>query len=314
MYFRFFILVFSLFLCLSCKNNDPNKEHLIDLHQKNIIPDGTYVADRYEDRNDGYDWVGVEITSITDTIIKVSIRSRADLKRPTCTLHCLAIKIDDSIYQSIKTTLPVQFKFNKSTLSIFSKSPQDLAYFCSGGASIEGSYRMIERNLDAAQVDPRVYSKYLHSERVNFEINVTSKNEAKVLKVIPMGLSKDNSIYTQSLDMEIVNTQITDLDQDGAPELIIQLQNFETHKSDLIVFTTNHKKSMSLVNFPVNEFNLKNGAYKGYDTYEIEKGRLKRSFPIFQDGKQTNNKHLIIYKLIPGEAMPQLKVDLEQTM
>ncbi|WBL23533.1 hypothetical protein [Zunongwangia sp. HRR-M8] len=314
MYFRIIIMVLSFILLIRCK--DTNEEQKDRIYQKSnsIIPDGSYVSNRYEDRNEGYDWVGVEVVSLDDTLIKISIRSRADLKRPTCTLHCIARKLNDTVYQSVETTIPVRFKFTKQDLSIYSSSPQELAYFCSGGASIEGKYRKILETLDTSQVDTRLYSKYLHSDGINFEITMQQDDSLKILSVKPAGLSKDNSTYTQQIDKDIVSVRALDLNDDDSPELLIVLKDFNSQKSTILAFTTNQKKSMSTINFEATDFYLYKGYYSGYDTYEIEKGKLVRKFPVFENGEPSNYQQIITYKLEPGEAMPQFKIYSERSV
>ncbi|MDN3594681.1 hypothetical protein [Zunongwangia endophytica] len=309
--FLFFINCF-----VYCKNNNSNQiDHQDSISNNNSFdPDGTYVNSDYEDRNEGKDWVGIEVTSLEDKLISLSIRSRADLKRPTCTLHCLAKKKNDSTYVAIETDLPIQFMFTRDRLFVSSKTSEGLAYFCSGGASIGGDYRYIKGSLDTAQVDPRIFSKYLHREGINFEISVEIIDDKKILQVTPMGLAKDNSTFYKSLDMNIVSAQTTDLNNDKDPELVIILKNFKTKKSKVLVFTTNHKKSMSLVNFPYNSFKLDEGNYRGNDIYDIKNNKLIRSFPIFKNGKITGNEYKIIYKLVPGEAMAQFKIESQQTI
>ena len=304
------ILLCVLSGLLGCKHS--KEKQIITPKMVSINPEGTYTSDQYENRDKGFDWVGIEVFSIDDTLIKVSLRSRADLKRPTCTLHCIARKLNDSVYESVETTIPVRFNFSKQEVSIYSSSRQELAYFCSGGASIQGDYRKIYEPIDTSQVDPRLYSKYIHSDGISFEITLKLLDSLKILTVIPAGLSKDNSTYTQQIDKEIVSAKALDLNNDDAPELLIVLKDFKTQESTILAFTTNQKNSMSTINFPANEFHLKKGYYSGYDTYEIESGKLVRKFPVFENGEASDYQQIITYTLKPGEAMPQFKIDSER--
>lgn len=46
---------------------------------------GSYADDSYSKRNEGYDWVGVTISALNDSSANIAVRSRTDIKKPTCT-------------------------------------------------------------------------------------------------------------------------------------------------------------------------------------------------------------------------------------
>lgn len=117
---------------------------------------GNYVTADYDKRSEGYDWVGVMVQNQTDSTITIQIRSRADRKKPTCTLDTEAKRIKDGVYQASLQGKKVLFTFNDSSLTINPESSTDeaiLHFYCSGGASIAGSYAKTMTTLDSTQLE-----------------------------------------------------------------------------------------------------------------------------------------------------------------
>lgn len=117
---------------------------------------GNYVTADYDKRSEGYDWVGVMVQNRNDSTVAIQVRSRADRKKPTCTLDTEANKVKDGVYQASLQGKKVIFTFNDSTLTIDPEAPQDeaiLHFYCSGGASIAGNYKKIMTPLDSTQLE-----------------------------------------------------------------------------------------------------------------------------------------------------------------
>lgn len=109
---------------------------------------GEYVSDGYAQRAEGYDWTRVTISAAGDERISVKVRSRSDIKKPTCTFDGSATLMGQDIAHGIifetkanDSTTFLQFKADK--LVIDSKDKNALYYFCSGGASLAGEYQKI---------------------------------------------------------------------------------------------------------------------------------------------------------------------------
>jgi hypothetical protein len=76
------------------------------------------------------------------------------------------------------------------------------------------------------------------------------------------------------------------------------------------VFSGNKNKSMSMVNLPDFTSDAKNAAgYNGHDEFAFVEGTFTRRFPLYENGKPLNKTRQFQYKLKPGEAMKQLKLD-----
>lgn len=118
---------------------------------------GEYVSADYANRSDGYDWMAVRMVKIEEKKIAVSVRSRHDIKKPTCTFDAYAQKTDAQTYTAMANGQPVTLTTTPQALTISSPQPEGvspLAYFCSGGASLEGRYEKLQGTLDQRQLDP----------------------------------------------------------------------------------------------------------------------------------------------------------------
>lgn len=115
---------------------------------------GDYVTEGYSQRAEGYDWSVVSIYALSDSTSNITVRSRADIKEPTC-------KFDGIGYVSASgdtlTTLyddgKIYFTLSGNTLHITSDTPNLLSFFCSGGGSLRGDYVKLNEKLDAKQLE-----------------------------------------------------------------------------------------------------------------------------------------------------------------
>lgn len=115
---------------------------------------GDYVSQGYSQRAEGYDWSVVSIKALSDSTSNITVRSRADIKEPTC-------KFDGIGYVSASgdtlTTLyddgKIYFTLAEDTLQISSDTPQLLSFFCSGGGSLRGDYVKLHDKLDGKQLE-----------------------------------------------------------------------------------------------------------------------------------------------------------------
>ncbi|QBQ39932.1 hypothetical protein E2P86_01695 [Sphingobacterium psychroaquaticum] len=105
---------------------------------------GNYVSEGYQNRSKGYDWVGISVETTTDSTISVYVHSRTDVKKPTCTLDPTPAKrVKANVYQALLQEKPVLFTFSDTSVTISPLNQQDegiLHYYCSGGATLAGSY------------------------------------------------------------------------------------------------------------------------------------------------------------------------------
>lgn len=130
----------------SAKKAAQQQAETVVVDEKVLMVDGAYVSEGYTQREEGYDWVKVMVTSTAADEITIAVRSREDIKKPTCTLDAVAKKIGDQIYLAELEGKKVKFTFTDKSLAIEAKDEADnniLYYFCSGGASLRGTYEKV---------------------------------------------------------------------------------------------------------------------------------------------------------------------------
>jgi len=106
----------------------------------------TFVSAGYETKEEGSDWVKIELKSLEQDQVAILVTSREDIKKPTCSLETVAIKLNDHTYQALLQEVQVNFTIEEGKLIIDTVNESDrgvLSYYCSGGASLVGSYNAI---------------------------------------------------------------------------------------------------------------------------------------------------------------------------
>ncbi len=280
---------------------------------------GNYVDDSYNKRGEGFDWVAVSVKQNGDKSISVSVRSRADKKRPTCTFDTKAFKKDKNSYVALYEGKKIIFDFSEYNLTISTENQEDsslLNFYCNGGATIAGTYKKIKGNLDAKQIDLTSYFKVLNLQGIGFNISSIENKGQNKLTIFTFGLSEQD--YLESFDLEgeqVINAEVEDLNSDGSPELFVYTQsNGSESYGNVYAFSVNNKKSMSQVYFqPIAENDKINRGYRGHDEFSVVENTLARRFPIYKEGDSnatpTGGIRQISYKLIDGEAARKLVVD-----
>lgn len=157
----FSVILFLTFI--SCHSNADKKESettadntIITATPVSADRSGNYVSADYANRAKGFDWVAIVIKNISGDSVAISVRSRADKKKPTCTFDAVAHKQNDSTYLAVAQGKNILFTFNNNELVIATENTADsgvLNYFCSGGGSLSGSYTKINEPLDESQID-----------------------------------------------------------------------------------------------------------------------------------------------------------------
>lgn len=159
MLFRFSIV--SIFLCaafFACNSNRSRVKEKTDSIPSASLKDtlsssyvGNYVTADYAQRAKGYDWVSVSISPLQENKIQIRVRSRADIKKPTCTLDAEAQKVESNVYRTNLSGSNVLFEFKNDQLIISAaddKNASALYFYCSGGTTLAGSYLKTQLPLD----------------------------------------------------------------------------------------------------------------------------------------------------------------------
>ena len=160
---------------------------------------GHYASKSYEMRDQGYDWVSVSILPMNKHQARVSVRSRADRKKPTCTFDALVNITNDSMLVYHDNSFSIFFRLSEDGLTIDAdtKDNQDrLSYYCSGGGNLAGNYIKIESVPDPDQMDQTAYVKTLTWGDIFVEI----RDLKDTLTITPNGLEVDNRPVKHTTD------------------------------------------------------------------------------------------------------------------
>ncbi len=314
------LLCVSIVACKDTKGNHIQNDNKAEQTAKKISTIyGNYVDDSYYKRAEGFDWVAISVKQNGDKLISVSIRSRADKKRPTCTFDAKAYKKGKNSYETVQDGKKIIFDFTEGNMAISTKNQEDsyiLNFFCNGGATIAGTYKKINESLDSKQIDLTSFSKVLNLQGVGFNISSIKKNGKKTLAIFTFGLKEREYNETFNIEGEqVIHAEVEDLNSDGSPELFVYTQSVGSGSyGNVYAFSVNNKKSMSQVYFqPTAENNKINKGYMGHDAFSIVENSLAQRFPIYKEGdvnaKPTGGTRQVSYKLIDGEAMRKLVID-----
>lgn len=260
---------------------------------------GTYVTDSYAQRGEGYDWVGVRVKDAGDGQFRISVRSRADMKNPTCTFDGRVFPEDEDTYFTVLEGKKVLFDFSNGTLTIrpeTGEGNQVLRFRCSGGATLAGTYTKIDGDLDPGQADPTTFMKYLTLQGISFNVSAVEKEGLQEVTIRSMGLEiSDKDPIVMSVPGEILDAGIEDLNSDGYPEVVVFSRN--GNRGNVQGISVNRGKSMSMFYFPPPEHNpeLMEGV-KGMDEFSLVETYLLQRFPI--EGGKTRQ---VVYELVEGE-------------
>ena len=112
-----------------------------------------YATADYDKRVQGYDWVGVMVRADGDRQIDIKVRSRSDIKKPTCHFDGKATLMGQdtahgTIFQAKVNGSTAFFQFKDDSLIIDSPDKYALNYFCSGGGSLAGEYKKLAEGLE----------------------------------------------------------------------------------------------------------------------------------------------------------------------
>lgn len=318
--FSIIIIWFILFFVTGCTDNkekdaSKNVQELEEFSNKNIF--GNYVSSDYNKRNEGYDWISVNVTQKSLNSIGIKIRSRADKKKPTCTFDAIAYLSSNNEYKALEQGKTILINFDNNSLRITPEKESDIGlfdFYCSGGGSFVGSYTKINETLDRSQIDPTIFSKYLELQGISFYISSIERDNATLLTVTPSGLEIVNRPETTKVYGIVTEAEVEDMNADGSPEVLVYVHSKGSGTyGDVIAYSVNNRKSMSRIYFqPVTENDEINPGYMGHDQFSLVENYLVQRFPIYKktdtNANPTGGIRQITYKLVDGEASRRFEV------
>ncbi len=270
---------------------------------------GNYVNDDYNKKDNGHDWVAIMIKPIDDYRTKITIRSRGDKKRGTCTFDAIGNASSNSTLKVLENGINILFTFNKEGVSI-STDPETEEYalhsFCNGGASLSGTYAKFEGDLDTTQIDKIEYSRSLSYNDVFYLIEENNG----VITITPRGIDIAPSKISD-VKGEITNVEIDDLNNDTFPEILVYTTSGTDAKGEVFGFSVNDEKSISIIKVSkIAEHEDANIGYNGHDEFAMVEGTFIQRFPIYENNTLTGKSRQIQYKLEDSDSiLKQLVVD-----
>ncbi|WP_299779540.1 hypothetical protein [uncultured Formosa sp.] len=270
---------------------------------------GNYVNSGYKKKEDGHDWVAIIIKPIDEYRAKIIIRSRGDKKRGTCTFDAIGNVSSENTLKVIENSINIVFTFTADGVTISTDTETEneaLQYFCSGGASLSGTYTKLKGVLDTEQIDKIGYSKTLSYNNVFYNI----EENKGIITMTPRGLDIE-SLEISAVHGEIINVEIDDLNNDTFPEILVYTTSGTDKRGEVFGFSVNNEKSMSTIKVSnTAELNEAHSGYQGHDEFAMVEGTFIQRFPIYENNQPTGKTRQIQYKLDEGDnVLKQLVLD-----
>lgn len=265
---------------------------------------GTFVSEGYEEKAKGADWVSVTITQIRQNLFHVEVRSRSDIKKPTCTLTTDAHLDKKGELITKQSGLELGFHISGDILNIYSPSDKDLNYFCSGGATLAGKYKRLSGNPDQKQLDDSQFWKFLEYNDLTFSIQAI-RDTLTIQPILPKGRADEVKIPFKG---SIADAEIGDLDADGFPEVYVYIREGRDQHIRLEAYYLDKGISLRKIKShddpPLQPEEEKD--YYGKDEYKLNapESVLQRLFPI----RGTNNFHFVEYVLQTENGITELNL------
>jgi hypothetical protein len=212
---------------------------------------GDYVTEEYARRDEAYDWFAVSIEKIHDRATYVGVRSRADIKRPTCTYDGVGLLAEpDTLLAEFRNTR-IRFRASDDRLAIDSEQPENrgsLAFFCSGGGTPAGTCERLRELLDRSQLATDGFRRLLSWENLTFTITAMNCGSLNALRVKPNGLEVDNRLFVHEFEGTVLDAEIADLNAGSWPEILVYTQSAGSGSyGSVISYSANNGKCVSQI-------------------------------------------------------------------
>ena len=122
---------------------------------------------------------------------------------------------------------------------------------------------------------------------------------------------KPLAVEKLTVDATVVGAEVEDLNGDGQPELFVYGQSAGSGSYGS-VWAWSVSRRGSLLPIRLGAMSSKDSSgYRGHDRFAVVETSLVRRFPIYLPGdtnaRPTGGSRQVTYKLVPGEAMWQLR-------
>jgi hypothetical protein len=319
MNFKFTSIIFTIVILIASCNKKETKEPIkteTTTTSNTLDYSGEYASSTYFEKDNDKDWIAVLITNVNDSSLLVSIRSRVDIKRPTCTNDFTAVKLKDNVFKHNVENGAVVLTFSDKKVTISSEGSDEfiLNRACSGGGTYAGEFIKSDAPIDREKLDPTKFTKAINwVNGISCFVNSSLKNNIETLNVSMVDKTGKVIETSQEIKGTILNAEADDMDGDGYPEILVYAKSAE--KSDETVvfgFSPNNGKSISPIYFP-SKADTK--GYEGFiknNSFALVETQLIERFPLFEkkgaDFVATGKTQSLQYKLVNGEASKQFKL------
>ncbi|WP_322775540.1 hypothetical protein [Synechococcus sp. CBW1107] len=151
----------------------------------------------------------------------------------------------------------------------------------------------------------------LSLQGVNFSVTANGEGPLQQLTVTARRGDKAFPSIKETVEERVVGAEVEDLNSDGLPDLFVYVQSAGSGSYGSVKAWTTTRAG-GLLPIHLQDMSAKDArGYMGHDEFAVVETSLVRRFPIYKSGdsnaKPTGGTRQVTYKLVPGEAMWQLK-------
>ena len=160
-----------------------------------------------------------------------------------------------------------------------------------------------------AQATP--FRSSLSLQGVSFQVQASGAGSEQQLTLKVSRAGQPVQVIKEPIEGQVVGAEVEDLNSDGQPDLFVYIQSAGSGSYGSLKGWTS-SRSGSLLPIHLQELPAKDAqGYRGHDQFAVVETSLVRRFPLYRAGdtnaRATGGTRQVTYKLVPGEAMWQLK-------
>ncbi|CAK6694415.1 PliI family lysozyme inhibitor of I-type lysozyme [Synechococcus sp. BA-124 BA4] len=151
----------------------------------------------------------------------------------------------------------------------------------------------------------------LSLQGVSFAVTASGEGSTQQLTVKARRGDKAFPSIQETVEGRVVGAEVEDLNSDGLPDLFVYVQSAGSGSYGSVkAWTTTRAGGLLPIHLQDMSSNDARG-YMGHDQFAVVETSLVRRFPVYRSGdskaRPTGGTRQVTYKLVPGEAMWQLK-------
>jgi len=151
----------------------------------------------------------------------------------------------------------------------------------------------------------------LNLQGYSFTVTASGEGSIQQLSVKARHGTKALAAIQEAVEGRVVGAEVADINSDGLPDLFVYVQSAGSGSYGSVKAWTTTRAG-GLLPVYVQELNAKDTeGSMGHDQFAVVETNLVRRFPLYNRGDSnanpTGGTRQVTYKLVPGEAMGQLK-------